>query len=118
MRQAMNLLTVALLLVACNLQAEGYEFVPPTELKFKIQDFYYNGAVADDGVRPNGGEVGKFSCGGKRIELAKPDFEAGQIVTKKFGKIRVRFSSSLTSDGFAVFLSPSQKAALRKFCSA
>jgi hypothetical protein len=99
-------------------QEEAYEFVPPKELAFEVQDFYYNGAVAADGVKPNGGEVGKLLCAGKAVELASPEFEDGYIVTKDFGKIKVRFSSSLTSEGFAVFLTPTQKGALRKFCSA
>ena len=96
---------------------EVYAFVPSTELALEIQDFYYNGAVAEDGVAPNGGEVGKLLCLNKPIELASPEFEDGFIATKDFGKIKLRFSSSLTSEEYAVFLTPNQKRELKKFCS-
>jgi hypothetical protein len=96
---------------------EEYELVPPGELAFEIREFYYDGVVASDGVKPTGGEIGQLLCGVKPIELSQSEFVDGHIVTKDFGRIRVRFSSSLTSGGFAVFLKPSQKSALARFCA-
>jgi len=96
---------------------EEYELVQPDELALEIREFYYDGVVASDGVKPTEGEIGQLLCGVKPIELSQSEFVDGHIVTKDFGRIRVRFSSSLTSGGFAVFLKPSQKSALARFCA-
>lgn len=100
-----------------RIHADDYQIVTPETLELVIEDFYYEGIIAEDGTKPAGGDVGQLRCGAKPIPLASSIFDNGHIVTEGFGKIRVRFSSSLTTTGFAVLLRPSQLSLLKEYCS-
>jgi len=94
---------------------DGYQLVDPSELMFSIRDFYYEGVSTDEGTKPTGGEVGKLICEGHEIELQSPEFEGGFIVTKNYGKIKIRFGSSVSgATSFAIWLTPEQKSKFKE----
>ena len=95
-------------------QEEKYEQVDPQVLSFTIKDFFHKSIIGKDGSKPIGGEVGELTCNRKKIELLIHKFEDGYILTKKYGKIKIRFSSSLTGKSFTIWLTPSQKKALKE----
>lgn len=103
---------------------ESYKPVHYTEIACAFKDFYYEGTVGEGGsVLPTGGGIGEFRCalGGsldraKPIELAAKEFREGFIETKSFGKIKVRFRSSLTGDDqYIIFMTDRQKAGLKNY---
>jgi hypothetical protein len=91
--------------------ADKYEPADPSELSFSIKDMNYR--TGPDGETPTSGNVGHFICEGHELQLAKQEFEDGFIVTKDYGKIKIRFSRSLFSSGFSVWLTAKQKEALK-----
>jgi len=93
---------------------EKYEQVDPMELSFSIKDFSHRSVIDEDGGKPIGGNIGELTCSGKKIELISHEFEDGYILTKKYGKIKIRFSTSLTGEGFSLWITPSQKQALKE----
>jgi hypothetical protein len=109
------------LLPAGPAREEAYEAVDPDELQFALKDFYHQSVIAKEEGKlvavPTGGKIGSLTCNGRTVELAKDTFEEGFIVTKKFGRIKIRTSRSLLSAGFRVYLTPSQKKALKAFVS-
>lgn len=98
---------------------EEYERVEPSDLSFAINDFHYDALVDSSGyATPIGGKVGEFLCEGQKLELNSEEFENGFIVTKDYGKIKIRFDSSLTgSPSFLLWLTPKHKVALKERCN-
>jgi hypothetical protein len=91
--------------------ADGnYELVDSVTLQFRIRGQQYEGSTRDDdGIKPNGGRVGDFSCEGQKIELTSDKFEDGFIATKQYGKIKVRFTPTMLGEVLNVFVTPAQK---------
>lgn len=94
------------------LEVDKYEEVNPSELSFSIKDFSYEGIVGKGGVVETVGYVGEFLCEGQPLELVSNKIEGGFITTKKFGKIKVSFSPSLTNESVSVSLTAKQKESL------
>lgn len=93
----------------------GYELVDTQVLKFRLQgQSNYGDARDDDGIKPNGGKVGVFTCEGQKIELANEAFEDGFIVTKNYGKIKIRFTTTMLGIVLNVFCTAEQKGQLAK----
>lgn len=95
-----------------------YELVDSQALKFRLQgQADYGTDRDDDGIKPVGGKVGTFSCEGQKLELTSEKFEDGFILTKDYGKIKIRFTTTMLGTVLNVFVTPAQKgrlAALRK----
>ena len=111
-----------------NSQSDGpekaleYKPVDPKEIACALKDYNYDGVVAEGGgVEPIGGHIGEFHCGlgfdagSKIIDLSVNEFKDGGVVTKDFGIIRVRFSSSLTSGGYMLMMTDKQKEEIKVF---
>jgi hypothetical protein len=98
---------------------EKYEPIDPKEFQCMLKDFYIESKVAIEDGRsvgvPKGGGIGQFLCNGQPIELAEKTFKEGFIVTKQFGKFKTRVSTSMMGGGMALYMTPSQKMALRQF---
>ena len=101
---------------------QEYKPVHPPEIACAFKDYNYEGVVAEGGaVKPVGGSIGEFHCGlgldadSKKIDLAVNAFEDGGVVTEDFGIVQVRFSSSLTSDGYMLMMTDEQKEKIRVF---
>lgn len=94
-------------------RADDYKLIDQEEINCEIRDFYYNGVVASDGVKPIGGEIGEFSCNGKVLQLTMKKFDDGFVVTKDYGKIMIRFDSSLYGTTFAVLMTDMQRDAIK-----
>jgi len=96
--------------------AEGnYELVDSQVLKFRLQgQGNYGDTRDDDGIKPNGGKVGTFTCEGTKLELANEAFEDGFIVTKDYGKIKIRFTTTMLGIVLNVFITPEQKGKLAR----
>ena len=101
--------------VGAGEQEEQYQEVDPKELSFTIKDYHHRCVLDEDGGKPIEGEIGTLICDGKSVELLSNKFEDGYIITKEFGKIKIRFSASLMRTGFSIWLTPSQKNALKEF---
>lgn len=97
---------------------ENFERVDPRELNCTLNFLFHRSAVRNGVSKPISGEVGEFICNGQSIELLSQKVEDGYILTKEWGKVGVRFSTSVSAMGFettSIWLIPSQKAALREF---
>ncbi|MCY3023193.1 MAG: hypothetical protein NTW87_29805 [Planctomycetota bacterium] len=94
--------------------AEGnYEMIEPQALKFRMQgQADYGNDRDDDGIKPNAGKVGTFTCEGTKLELANEQFVDGFIVTKDYGKVKIRFTTTMIGTVLSVYLTPEQKARL------
>ena len=90
-----------------------YEPIDPSELAFELRGYYMRGIVGSDGTVPSGG-FDEFLCEGQTLELESNEFQDGFILTKDYGKIKIRFSNSIHGDGFSIWLTAKQKAALKK----
>jgi len=90
----------------------NYELVEPQVLRFSLKGHKYESETTEEGIKPTGGTVGAFSCEGQKIELASDKFEDGFIVTKYYGKIKIRFSQGMMGTFPNIFLTPGQKGAL------
>lgn len=94
---------------------DDYQPVDPGELSFELKGFYSRSVVGEGGIpKTVGGEVEELICEGKKIELVSNKFDGEFLETKQYGKIKIQFSSSLTSSGFSLWLTPKQKEALIK----
>jgi hypothetical protein len=93
-------------------QSEDYVKVDLSELAFSFRCFGHQVVPAPEGAKPIGGEVEEFTCEGRTLELASKHFEDGFIVTKEYGKIKVRFSFSPQGESFSLWLTPTQRKAL------
>ncbi len=94
---------------------DNYQILGPRDVRCGITNFSYDGVM--DGprmVKPMSGKVGLFLCENKKIELASPNFEDGFIITRDYGKVKVRFGMSLSGTLFTLWMTPGQKAALIK----
>lgn len=91
-----------------------YQLIDVTSARFRLvgQKYDANSERTDEGIKPNGGTVGTFSCGGNKIELASDKFENGFIVTKEYGKIKIRFTEGMAGTLLSVFLTAEQKGQL------
>lgn len=110
------LIFVALLTLSSFCEAgsdDEYKPVDPSELSFELRGYSSRSVIGEGGVpKTVGGSVEEFLCEGKKIELVSKSLNGEFLTTKDYGKIKVQFSSSLTSSGFTVFLTPKQKEAL------
>jgi len=98
-----------------GIDSGAYEIVGPSELSFSIKDFYHKCVIDKDGGKPVGGEIGELICNGQSIELANHRFEDGFISTRDYGRIKIRFSASLSEgSSFSIWLTAGQKEALTK----
>jgi len=89
---------------------DEYQPIDPTELSFELKGYYSRSFVGEDGIpKTVGGKVEQLICEGKTIELVSNEFDGEFLETKQYGKIKIQFSSSLTSSGFIVWLTPKQK---------
>ena len=95
--------------------ADDYQPLGYGDVRCGIANFTYDGVM--DGprmVKPISGRVGLFMCENQKIELASPNFEDGFILTKDYGKVKVRFGMSLSGTTFSIWMTPEQKKALLK----
>jgi len=92
--------------------ADEYQLVEPQVLKFSLKGHKYDSERTEEGIKPTGGTVGTFFCEGQKLELASDKFEDGFIVTKDYGKIKVRFTQGMMGAFMSVFLTPGQKGVL------
>jgi len=94
---------------------DNYHMLGPQDVRCGITNFTYDGVM--DGprlVKPMSGKVGLFLCENQKIELASPNFEDGFILTRDYGKIKVRFAMSLSGTAFTLWMTPEQRRALLK----
>jgi hypothetical protein len=91
-----------------------YRPVDPAELSFELKGVYTRSAIKNGIAQTVGGAVEELICEGKKVELVRNEFDGEFLETKQYGKIKIQFSSSLTSSGFSVWLTPQQKEALIK----
>jgi len=94
---------------------DNYQPMGPRDVRCGITNFSYDGVM--DGLRmvkPTSGKVGLFLCENQKIELASPNFEDGFILTRNYGKIKVRFGMSLSGTLFTLWMTPEQKEMLIK----
>ncbi|HHH48320.1 MAG TPA: hypothetical protein ENK51_05470 [Gammaproteobacteria bacterium] len=94
---------------------DDYQLLGPQDVRCGITNFTYDGVL--DGprlVKPMSGKVGLFLCENQKIELASPDFEDGFILTRDYGKIKVRFAMSLSGTTFTLWMTPEQRKAMLK----
>jgi hypothetical protein len=116
MNHKFNLLLALLIVCLISCASENtYKKVSPSDLDFRLKASGYSGIVDPDGVKPTGGTIVEFFCEGHVLELESNQFEGGFVSTKDYGKIKIRFPSSLTSGGsFTVWLTGKQKKALKE----
>ncbi len=94
---------------------DNYQILGPRDVSCGITNFSYDGVMEGQRmVKPMSGKVGLFFCEKQKIELASPDFEDGFILTRDYGKVKVRFGMSLSGTLFTLWMTPEQKAALIK----
>ena len=94
---------------------DDYKSVDPAVLSFELKGYYSRSVVGEGGIpKTVGGQVEELICEGKKIELVSNKFAEGFLETKEYGKIKIQFSTSLTSSGFSVWLTEKQKEALIK----
>lgn len=113
------LILVTLTVLAKAGDNENYKYIAPSELSFGLSDFSYTIAISLKGpipVEPISGEITTFSCGGHKIELDSNKVENGFIVTKDYGKIKIRVGPS-DYGHFSIWLTPTQKKALKALVS-
>ena len=94
---------------------DNYQMLGPQDVRCGITHFTYDGVM--DGprwVKPMSGKVGLFLCENQKIELASPNFEDGFILTRDYGKVKVRFGMSLSGTTFTLWMTPEQRKALLK----
>ena len=74
-----------------------YQLIDVTSARFRLvgQKYNANSGRTDEGIKPNGGTVGRSPAGGDGIELASDKFENRFIVTKEYGKIKIRFTEGM-----------------------
>ncbi len=94
---------------------DNYQMLGPRDVRCGITNFTYDGVLEGSRmVKPISGKVGLFLCENQKIELASPNFEDGFILTRDYGKIKVRFGMSLSGTLFTLWMTPEQKEALIK----
>ena len=94
---------------------DNYQMLRPHDVRCGITNFTYDGVLEGSRmVKPISGKVGLFLCENQKIELASPNFEDGFILTRDYGKIKVRFGMSLSGTLFTLWMTPEQKEALLK----
>ncbi len=94
---------------------DNYQMLGPYDVSCGITNFSYDGVLENSRmVKPVSGKVGLFLCEDQKIELASPNFEDGFILTRDYGKIKVRFGMSLSGTTFTLWMTPEQKKALMK----
>lgn len=94
---------------------DNYQPMGPRDVRCGITNFSYDGVMEGPRmVKPMSGKVGLFLCENQKIELASPNFEDGFILTRDYGKIKVRFGMSLSGTLFTLWMTPEQKGALMK----
>lgn len=136
MKTILLILSILFAFYGCNMKKEKqqstketktemYELVNPSELSFSYRQYqtvgsykdeYYHGGEVGSVVGIPMGLVGELSCEGKILELANKEFtDDGFILTKEYGKIKFRTSTSLISKpSFNIWLTPSQKKAFKE----
>ena len=94
---------------------DNYQMLGPRDVRCGITNFTYDGVLEGSRmVKPISGKVGLFLCEKQKIALASPNFEDGFILTRDYGKIKVRFGMSLSGTLFTLWMTPEQKEALIK----
>ncbi len=94
---------------------DNYQILGPRDVSCGITNFSYDGVMEGQRmVKPMSGKVGLFFCEKQKIELASPNFEDGFILTRDYGKVKVRFGMSLSGTLFTLWMTPEQKTALMK----
>ena len=94
---------------------DNYQMLGPHDARCGITNFTYDGVLEGSRmVKPISGKVGLFLCENQKIALASPNFEDGFILTRDYGKIKVRFGMSLSGTLFTLWMTPEQKEALIK----
>ena len=96
-------------------EADNYQPLGYSDVRCGITDFSFDGELEGSRmIKPTSGKVGRFICEDQKIELASPNFEDGFILTRDYGKVKVRFGMSLSGTTFTIWMTPEQKKALMK----
>ncbi len=84
--------------------AYAQEYVP-VKADCVVYHSGYKGTIVAPGVSQPSGTVAELQCNGKDVELASKDMVDGIILTKAYGKVKVRFSSMIATVGAGDFSS-------------
>lgn len=80
-----------------------------TKYNAKLKDYNYEAVVAGGGfAKPDAGNIGEFLIEDIKLTMKQKKFMSGAIETEELGKVRILFSSSLTTEGFIALLTDEQ----------